>query len=113
MKKIFIISFVLLALPAFALAQSTAYQTKVATLGSSGNQLTVQLSTKVNLQYMAGTLGLTYSASAYHDSGNRTFMSTSEDAPIYYSNATGTTCVAAPTDAGTSVGGGTTFPNTL
>lgn len=110
MKKIIIISIVLLALPVFAFA---AYEEGPKTLGGT-DTLIVALSNQVWLDYAAGgTGGDTFVVATYHDKGSRTYMSSSEDANMYYGEATAVSMPSAPA-VGTSLGDTQTgFPNTL
>ncbi|MGD9950022.1 MAG: hypothetical protein AB7U29_16325 [Desulfobulbus sp.] len=108
MKKIlFITAFCFFAFTAgstFAAVTNSSGDSFV--LGASGRtQLTIQLSSTVHMGYDGGTAGTTYSIAAYHDKGTRTFASTSNDAKIYYQEATGVTCPTAPTGTGTGTFG--------
>jgi hypothetical protein len=98
MKKIALIAAVMLVMPSsFAFAE---YQSPddngVVTLGTT-DQLDVRLSSKVQADYNGETNGLAYTISTYHESGTRTFGSSSGDSKIYFMEGTAEACPDAPT----------------
>lgn len=110
MKKIFALAFVIMMLPTLSFAD---YATGKVTLGST-DTLDVATSNQVHLNYADGTTGDgdTFVIATYHDKGTRSYMSSSEDANIYWADATAATLPAAPA-IGTSVGEAGDFTNTL
>lgn len=104
MKKIAILSALLLAVSGSAFAQQ---------LGNT-DTLDVEPSNGVTIVYGADTTntGETFTLVTYHDKGTKSYMSSSEDAVIYWGDGQVTTAPTAPT-AGTSVGETSSFPNTL
>lgn len=109
MKKICVLAFVLMMVPAVSFA---AYGTGEVTLGSTGSDLVVSTSNQVYLDYAAGTNGETFVLATYHDKGTRSYMSSSEDANIYWADATEASLPAAPA-SGTSLGETGDFTDTL
>ncbi|SDE66685.1 hypothetical protein [Desulfuromonas thiophila] len=103
----------LLLILAFAGTAFAAYsEDATATLGEGDNSLKVKLSNQVKLDYAENGDGDTFVIAAYHDKGTRTFMSSSEDASIYYGEETKITMPDAP-DVGTSIGTTDDFDKTL
>lgn len=90
MKKITFLTLILFVLGSSAAFAATSWQTDTATLGTAGHQLTIQLSNKVGMYYVADTAtsGLGYVMATSHSSGTRTYGSSSGDAKIYYFDGT-------------------------
>jgi len=101
MKKILI--FLVILMLSTSTVVLAAYDTGDVPLGSGANSLTISTSNQVQLDYAAGgTNGETFVLGSYHDKGTRTYMSSSEDAVIYYDENTTTAIPAAPS-TGSSV----------
>lgn len=110
MKKFIVMAVLFLALPAVSFA---AYGTGDVDLGSDAdNTLTVSTSNQVYVDYAQNNSGDTFALATYHDKGTRTYMSSSEDANIYYSDSTETAVPTAPA-IGTSLGETSDFGSTL
>lgn len=101
MKKIFIITIVLLAIPGFALALGPSTGT-VQLNSTSANVCQVTMSNQVNLYYLSAGLGVTFAVGTYHAKGDRSFASTSEDAVIYWISGTGNQGYSTAPGVGTS-----------
>jgi len=94
MKKLFILLVILSCFPAVSFSQQTGSGT--VTLGAGGNlpdgtasdTLDVSLSNQVTIVYDGTThSGDTFALETYHDKGTRLYLSSSEDAKIYYQEA--------------------------
>jgi len=111
MKKIVLLMAAILAfVPVVSFAD---YGKGVVTLGTDPNELVISTSNSVFLDYAVNGNGLTYSIATYHDKGDRSYLSSSEDANIYWGKGTATAIIAAPA-VGTSLGSGQTgFDKTL
>lgn len=94
MKKFTIFTFLFLFFTsgiAFA-----AYDSGEVTLADDAGDIVLKLSNNVNLDYAADTDGLGYAVATYHDSGTRTYGSSSGDANIYWIEGTGEAAPDAP-----------------
>lgn len=99
MKKILLILLALmLTLVGFAWATYTTGQN---TWGSTVT-LTFTPSNNVYIDYAEGTSGISYTAGSYHQTGNRTFATSSGDTKIYYQEVTGMGIPTPPTAPGAS-----------
>lgn len=97
MKKIaFIAALMLVMTSSFTFGYDSPDENGVVTLGTV-NPLDVRLSSKVQVEYNGEGTGLAYTISTYHESGTRTFGSSSGDSKIYYMEGTAETCPDAPT----------------
>lgn len=111
MKKNILLLAVLLAfIPAVSFAE---YDTGVVTLGKDPNELEISTSNQVFIDYKAEGSGVTYAIVTSHDKGDRTYMSSSEDATIYYGNGKKLAVPDAPTHVGSGIGSGDKFDKTL
>ncbi len=81
MKKIAFLTAVLLVC-SFGVAFAD-YEPGPKTLGTT-DSITIQLSSKVEMDYKAETTGLGYTIGAFHTSGTRTYGSSSGDAKIFW-----------------------------
>jgi hypothetical protein len=110
MKKIIFLAIMLIALP---LGAAAAYKSGNVTLGrdsENNDTLIVSLSNGVSLDY--GSDGKAYVVATSHDNGDRTYMSSSEDANIYWGDGTKASLPNVPT-VGTSIGETEDFDQTL
>ena len=80
--------------------------------GAASDTLTLATSNSVFIDYADGNTGETFVISTYHARGDRTYMSSSEDANIYWGSGTKVTMPGAPT-RGTSVGETADFDHSL
>lgn len=64
--------------------------------------LTFTPSNNVYIDYKAGTNGVSYTAGSYHQTGNRTFATSSGDTKIYYQDGTGINIPDAPASGSAS-----------
>lgn len=104
-KALFILLFLGCASSAFA-----TYGTGTVTLGGT-DTLDVSTSNQVYLDYAQQGDGDTFAVSTYHDKGDRTYASSSEDANIYWDDGTGIDVPTAPA-VGSSMDA-TDYANTL
>jgi len=111
MKKLIVLFAFFVFLPSLVLAESF---TLSASNVDGADDLIVETSNKVTLVYVAGTDGKTFGVSTAHANGTRQYMSTSEDAVIYWGDQTsGTPDDPTAPSVGTSVGETTEFSHTL
>jgi len=111
MKKLILFSLIVL-LPSFALADS--FTLSVGNVENATDDLVIETSNKVTLDYVAGTDGKTFAVATAHANGTRQYMSTSEDAVIYWGEQTsGTPDTPTAPAVGTSVGESTEYNHTL
>jgi len=96
----------ILILIAFALAVSIGIAYATYTTGSNtwGSTVTVTFtpSNNVYIDYSNGTNGISYTAGSYHQTGSRTFATSSGDTKIYYQDGTGKNIPNAPADSSSS-----------
>lgn len=96
MKRILLILLALtLTFGGFAWA---TWKTGEATWGSTST-LKFTPSNNVFIDYANGTDGISYTAGAYHQTGNRTFATSSGDTKMYYQEVTAATIPGAPATA--------------
>ncbi len=94
MKKVLVLSIMIILI--VASTSFAAYETGTKTLGST-DTTTFTTSNNVYIDYTAGTNGVSYVAGSYHQTGTRTFGTSSGDTRIYWRDGTGQTLPSAPT----------------
>jgi uncharacterized protein YxeA len=103
MKKtiLILLAFALAVSVGIAYAATANYSTGTVTLGNT-LKMTFTTSNNVYVDYKAGTNGVSYTAGSYHQTGSRTFATSSGDTKIYYKDGTGADIPAAPAGAGST-----------
>ncbi len=95
MKKLLIIMVTMSLLAVAAIAFASGFATGTQTLGSTTTMVFTS-SNHVYVQYLNGTNGISYSIASYHQTGSRTYATSSGDSKIWYQDGT----AIAPTTAG-------------
>lgn len=100
MKRLILITIIFVLALSIGIAFA-AFQTGQYTWGSTVT-LTFTPSNNVYIDYKNGTGGVSYTAGSYHQTGNRTFATSSGDTKIYYKDGTGVGIPAAPASGSAS-----------
>ena len=111
MYKVIVLFSIFIILPSLALADTFTLD---ASSVSGASDLIIETSSQVTLVYADGTDGATFAVATAHGKGTRQYMSTSEDALIYWGDQTsGTPDTPTAPAVGTSVGSGANYPQAM
>lgn len=100
MKKLILITIISILILGVGIVLAS-FQPGQQTWGSTVT-LTFTPSNNVYIDYAAGTGGVSYTAGSYHQTGNRTFATSSGDTKIYYKDGTAQAIPAAPASGSAS-----------